>query len=190
MEQITTSTNHAHYNKLHKCVDKNQIYSITSSWINESDSSNDILDLNNVDIDNNLVTPRINKTHLKLVVQSDSGANCNLTNDIGLLIDVHDIPNTMLATCNNNDISNISTNKAGYMLLRDDTGTVIRTKVHYATESDGTVLSPTAITKQNNDNFDGWINCANNDTKAGKLVLIGRNGHPNLTFRTTGNNYL
>ena len=125
--------NDAHFNKLQKCVDKDQIYSIKSSWINESDSSNDILDLNNVDIDNNLITPRINKIHLKLVVQSDSGANCNLTDDINLLIDVHDIPETMLATCNNNDISNISTNKAVHILLRDDTGTVIRTKVYYAT---------------------------------------------------------
>ena len=190
MEEITTSMNDAHFNKLHKCVDKNQIYSITSSWINESDYSNDVLDLNHVDIDNNLVTPRINKIHLKLVVQSGSGANYNLTNDISLLTDVHDMPETMLATCNNNDISNISTNKTGYMLLRDNTGTVIQTKVYYATESDGTVLSPTAITKQNNDNFDGWINYTNNDTKAGKLVFTGRNGHPNLTFRTTGNNDL
>ena len=61
MEEITTSTNGAHFNKLHKYVDKNQIYSITSSLINESDYSNDILDLNHVDIDNNLVTARINK---------------------------------------------------------------------------------------------------------------------------------
>ena len=82
MEEITTSMNDAHFNKLHKCVDKNQIYSITSSWINESDYSNDVLGLNHVDIDNNLVTPRINKIHLKLVVQSGSGANYNLTNDI------------------------------------------------------------------------------------------------------------
>ena len=133
MEEITTSTNGAHFNKLHKYVDKNQIYSITSSLINESDYSNDILDLNHVDIDNNLVTARINKIYLNLVVQSGSGAKCNLTNDISLLTDVHDIPETMLATCNNNDISNISTNKTGYMLLRDDTGTVIWTKVYYAT---------------------------------------------------------
>ena len=140
MEEIITLMNDAHFNKLHKCVDKNQIYSITSSWIKESDSSNDILDLNDGDIDNNLVTPRINKIHFKLVVQSDSGANCNLTNDISLLTDVHDIPETMLATCNNNDISNISTNKAIYILLRDDMGPVIRTKVYYVTASDGTVL--------------------------------------------------
>ena len=67
---------------------------------------------------------------------------------------------------------------------------IIRTKVYYAIESDGTVISPTSITKQDNNNFDGWINYANNDTKAGKLVLTGRNGHPNLTFRTTGKNDL
>ena len=122
MEEITTSMNEAHFNKLRKCVDKHQIYSIKSSWINESDHSKGNPDLNNVNIDNNLPTPRINKIQLKLVVQSDSGANCNLTNDISLLRDVHDIQETTLATCNNKDTSNITTNKAGYLLLRDDTG--------------------------------------------------------------------
>ena len=104
MEEITTSMNEAHFNKLRKCVDKHQIYSIKSSWINESDHSKGNPDLNNVNIDNNLPTPRINKIQLKLVVQSDSGANCNLTNDISLLKDVHDVPETTLATCNNKDI--------------------------------------------------------------------------------------
>ena len=83
------------------------------------------------------------------MVQSDSEANCNLTNDLDLLTDVHDTPDNILATCNTNDASNIVSNKAGYIIFRDDTGHVIRTKVYYSTDSDGTVLSPTSITKQN-----------------------------------------
>ena len=38
--------------------------------------------------------------------------------------------------------------------------------------------------------FNGWINYVDNDTKSGKLVLTGRKGQPNLTFRTTGTNDL
>ena len=37
MEEITTLMNDVHFNKLHKCVDKNQVYSIQSSRINDSD---------------------------------------------------------------------------------------------------------------------------------------------------------
>lgn len=146
--------------------------------------TNDISALNNFDIDNNLVTPQINKIQLKLVAQLDSGENCNLTNDISLLTNIHDTPEITLATCNNNDISNITIHKTGYFLLRDDTGTIIWTKVYYVVESNGTVLLPTVFTKQNTDKFDEWINYANNDTKAGKLVLIGRISDPNFTFLT------
>ena len=76
------------------------------------------------------------------------------------------------------------------MLLRDDTGHVVRTKVYYSSDSDGTIFFPTAITKQNKDRFDGWIQYTNNDSKASKVVLTGRSGYSNLTFRTFGTNDL
>ena len=137
-----------------------------------------------------IITPRISKINLQILEQSDSGANCNLTNDIDLLVNIHTTPDTILGTCNKNDVSNIVSTKAGYILLRDDTGNIVRTKVYYAKESDDTVLSPTTMTKHNKDKFEGWIQSTNNDTKAGKLVLTGRSGQPNLTFRTFGSNDL
>ena len=76
------------------------------------------------------------------------------------------------------------------MLLRDDTGHVVRTKVYYSSDSDGTIFFPTAITKQNKDRFDGWIQYTNNDSKASKVVLTGRSGYSNFTFRTFGTNDL
>ena len=183
--------NDAHFNQINKCVDQSNSYHIKSSWIDDTEEHKIQLEVNKDTIsDDILLAPQINRIQLRLVIQSDSGANCNLTNNIALLTDVHDIPLTMLATCNNQDTSNISTTQAGYLLLRDDTGAIVRTKVYYAVESDGTVLSPTAITKQNKNKFNGWINYADNDTKSGKLVLTGRKGQPNLTFRTTGTNDL
>ena len=183
--------NDAHFNQINKCVDQSNNYHIKSSWIYDTEEHKIQLQVNKDAIsDDTLLSPQINRIQLRLVIQSDSGANCNLTNNIALLTDVHDIPLTMLATCNSQDTSNISTTKAGYLLLRDDTGAIVRTKVYYAVESDGTVLSPIAITKQNKNKFNGWINYADNDTKSGKLVLTGRKGQPNLTFRTTGTNDL
>ena len=98
----------------------------------------DIPALNNFNINNDILTLRINKIQPKLVVKSDSNANCNLTNYISVLIDVHYTPETTLATCNKKGIPNITINKVGYFLLRDDTGTIFWTKIYYAAESNGT----------------------------------------------------
>ena len=160
MNEVHTSMNDTHLNKISTCVDKTNQYTIQSYWINDTIipttlSTTDI-ELQSKPV-NNINTPILHKIKLQILVQSDSGANCNLTNNLDLLSDVHDIPYSTLATCNTSDTSNIISNKAGYILYRDDTGHIIRTKVYYAKESDGTVLSPTAITKQNNDRFDGWI---------------------------------
>ena len=140
--------NDAHFNQINKCVDQSNNYHIKSSWIDDTEEHKIQLEVNKDTIsDDILLAPQINRIQLRLVIQSDSGANCNLTNNISLLTDVHDIPLTMLATCNSQDTSNISTTKAGYLLLSDDTGAIVRTKVYYDVESDGTVFSPTAITK-------------------------------------------
>ena len=193
MHEIQTSMNETHFNKINKCVENNPNFTIQSSWIDDTleqpKTSESTIESQTSTLDNE-ITCRINKIKLQLLVQSDSGANCNLTNDLDLLTDVHDTPDNILATCNTNDESNIISNKAGYILFRDDTGHVIRTKVYYSTDSDGTVLSPTAITKQNKDRFDGWIQYTNNDSKAGKVVLTGRSGYSNLTFHTFGTNDL
>ena len=150
MNEVHTSMNDTHLNKISKCVDKTNQFTIQSYWINDTISKTDI-ELPSKPV-TNINTPILHKIKLQILVQSDSGANCNLTNNLDLLSEVHDIPNSTLATCNTSDTSNIISNKAGYMLCRDDTGHIIRTKVYYAKESDGTVLSPTSITKQNNDN--------------------------------------
>lgn len=143
--------NNTHLNKISKCVDKTNQFTIQSYWINDTVNSSKIsksdIDLQSTPI-NNINTPILHKIKLQLMVQSDSGENCTLINDLDLLSDVHDIPNRTFATCNTSDTSNIISNKAGYILCRNDTGHLIRTKVYYAKETDGTVLSPTAITKK------------------------------------------
>ena len=193
MNEIHTSMNDTYLNKISKCVDKTNQFTIQSYWINNTVNSTKIsktdIDLQSTPI-NNINTPILHKIKLQLMVQSDSGANCNLINDLDLFSDVHDIPNRTFATCNTSDTSNIISNKAGYILCRDDTGHLIRTKVYYAKETDGTVLSPIAITKQNNDRFDGWIQYTNNDSQTGRVVLTGRSGYSNLTFHTFGYNDL
>ena len=171
MHEIQTSMNETHLNKINKCVENNPNFTLQSSWIDDTLDPPNISEPTIEHQTSNLndeTTCRINKIQLQLLVQTDSGVNCNLTNDLELLTEVHDTPDNILAICNTNDTSNIVSNKAGYILFRDDTGHVIRTKVYYSTDSDGTVLSPIAITKQNKDRFDGWIQYTNNDSKAVK----------------------
>ena len=149
MTEIHTSMNDTHFNTISKCVDKTHQFTIQSSYIEDNYQSNTIPESTTSNIQHtldNTITPSINKINLQLLVQSDSGANCNLTNDLDLLVDIHTTPDTILGTCNKNDVSNIVSNKAGYILLRDDTGNIIRTKFYYAKESDSTVLSSTDIT--------------------------------------------
>ena len=135
MNEFHTSMNDTHLNKSSKYVDKTNQYTIQSYWINDTIVPTTI---STTDIElqskavNNINTPILHKIKLQILVQSDSGANCNLTNNLDLLSDVHDIPNNTLAICNTSDTSNIISKKAGYILCRDDTGHLIRTKVYYA----------------------------------------------------------
>lgn len=51
----------------------------------------------------------------QLLIKSDSGTNCNLTNDLDLLLDIHESHDNVLGTWNKNDVSNIISNKASYI---------------------------------------------------------------------------
>ena len=118
MNEVHTSMNDTHLDKISKFVDKTNQFTIQSYWINDTISKIDI-ELPSKPI-TSINTPILHKIKLQILVQSDSGANCNLPNNLDLLSDVHAIPDSTLSKCNTSDTSNIISNKAGYMLCRDD----------------------------------------------------------------------
>ena len=149
MNEIYTCTNDKKIPKLSIYADKTHQFTIQSFWIEGTCNSNTNCQSNTSIISNKFdhtITARINEMKLQLLVESDSGENGTLPNELYFLVEIHKTTNNILATCNKYELSNIISNKAGYILLRNDTENIIRTKFYYAKESDSTVLSSTAIT--------------------------------------------
>lgn len=110
--------NNSHFNKFSKCVDTTHPFIIQLRWIENiynsiTTSKSDII-TPTTNFNRN-TTPRINKIKVQLLITSDSRTNCNLTNDLDLLLDIHERHDNVLGTWNKNDVSNIISNKAGYI---------------------------------------------------------------------------
>jgi hypothetical protein len=112
-------------------------------------------------------------------LQSDDGANINATNNKNLLTNYTPITPRQVNSINNNE--NENDNQAqltgyGYMQLQTTDNKTLPIKVYYGENLNGTVISPTAITKEHINQYSGFLLYANIDDKIGQLRLTQRSG--------------
>jgi hypothetical protein len=124
--------------------------------------------------------------------QSDNGANRIVTDNINLLQDVIKIQPTPMGGINKNEPGAIICHAIGKMPIRTKAGDTILVTAYHSNDADGTIISPTTIVTQLNDQYYGWLQYADvtNTSNLGHIVLLGKNGQENSTFDTFMNNDL
>ena len=131
----------------------------------------------------------ISKLQKLNIVQSDSGANRIVTDDLTLLDNIQFIHDYPMGGCNKDNVAITCTAK-GIMKLADTDGSIIRVTAYYSKEVDGTIVSPTAIIRQHSDKFSSFIQYSNCDNNSGNIRLVARHGHDDFIMRLTCNNDL
>ena len=118
------------------------------------------------------------------VMQTDSGANRIVVDDLKLLSNIQPIPPIPMGGCNKNDPAAITCTAVGILHIRSIKGETIRVKAYYSSQVDGTIISPTTIVTQHSDKYLGWLQRSNTDTQKGTITLLGRRKEDNLEFAT------
>ena len=127
---------------------------------------------------------------VRILAQSDSGANRIVTNDLRCLINVKNIAPYPMSGVNVNDPAAIVCTKVGYMPLVAKDGQQILAKTYYSNSVDGTIISPTALVSQYQKCYTGWLQKSDCDKNLGELILIGKDGYGDLVFDIVSKNDL
>ena len=110
-------------------------------------------------------------------IQSDTGANANITSDITVL---NDIQWVQPVTCDSaKKDATITIQAIGKYLIR---GTTITINMYYSPDVSGTIISPTAIVRQNTDKFIGYQKYMDIDHDNGHILLVAREGSDDVTI--------
>ena len=123
-----------------------------------------------------------------LVIQSDHGANANITDNFEALVDVHHIEPTGVASADKG--SQLTVTAVGKLPLRTAEGTILHVLCYYSKNADGTLLSPNAMCAQYRSLFYGYHIYSDMDDKLGEVVLLGREGVDDLVMTTYKSNNL
>ena len=115
-------------------------------------------------------------------MQSDSGANRIVTDNMKLLENITFIKDYPMGGCNKEDIAIVCTAK-GLLKLTDTHGNTIRVECYFSKDVDGTIVSPTAIVRQHSEKFSSFIQYSNCDDNDGNIKLIGRQGYNNFILQ-------
>ena len=123
---------------------------------------------------------------------ADGGANRCVVNDANILEDVAMLTRPIkMSSANNDDNSGgITCNMIGTLTLKDITGKILKVQAYVSKEVDGIIISPTAITRQHKDRFEGWLQYANFDNVIGELRMIGRETYDNFRLQLSCKNDL
>ncbi len=145
------------------------------NWIPpDTSDQNDTFDDDDPDIN---VAPTLNKAATSSP-QSDSGANNVVTDDLTLLSELKYIAPLPMGGCNKNDPAAIVCTAVGNLTMQcPSTSQQIKVKAFYSDQVDGTIVSPTAIARQQKQNYLGWLQYSDCDTNTGMIKLIGRNNN-------------
>ena len=108
-------------------------------------------------------------------IQSDTGANANITSDISVLDDVQWVQPVNCDSAKKG--ATISIQAIGKYLIR---GTTITINMYYSPDVTGTIISPTAIVRQNTDKFVGYQKYMNLDQDNGYILLVARLDHEDV----------
>ena len=123
---------------------------------------------------------RINKLHT-INLQSDSGANRIVTDQLQLLQDVIFIKDYPMGGCNKDDIAITCTAK-GKLTLHGLDGSSILVEAFYSSQVDGTIVSPTTVVRQHSTRFSSFLQDSNCDTNNGYITFVGRQGHTDFNL--------
>ena len=133
-------------------------------------------------MDSNLPIERINIC--METVQSDTGANKEVTNNKSILYAYSDIDPYPIGGVKAEDIAILCTGH-GLLPWQTNEGTIIMVRTLYCKEVDGTIISPTTVIEQNQHKYYGFDIENNCDTGKGLLTLKSRQGEQNSTFDMT-----
>lgn len=125
---------------------------------------------------------KVNKLVNQLTMQSDSGANRIVTDDLSLLDNVTFIHNYPMSGCNKEDVAIICTAK-GQLTLHSDNGNTLKVTCYYSKDVDGTIVSPTAIIRQHHHRFSSFIQFSDCDSNTGNIKLVSREGCKNFNLK-------
>ena len=117
-----------------------------------------------------------------LHIQSDHGANANITDNLNALSNIQWITPTNVQSADKD--SSMTVSAVGELALRADDGNVYMVNCYYSEKADGTLLSPTAFCRQFNWAYYGYHIYSNMDDRLGEVVFLGREGVPDLVMTT------
>ena len=123
-----------------------------------------------------------------LTIQSDHGANANITDNLTALIDVHHIEPTGVALAGKG--SQLTVTAIGKLPLRTAKGSIFYVLCYYSANADSTLLSLNAMCAQFTSLFYGYHIYSDMDGKLGEVVLLGREGVDDLVMTTYMTNNL
>jgi dUTP pyrophosphatase len=123
------------------------------------------------------------------LMQSDSGANRVVTDQLNLLENVTFIKDYPMGGCNKEEVAITCTAK-GKLKLYDKNNNMIRVDAYYSKDVDGTIVSPTTIIRQHSEKFSSYIQHSDCDTNTGYIKLIGRADNDNFELQLTCRNDL
>ena len=117
-------------------------------------------------------------------IQSDTGANANITSDLSILTDVQWVEPVKCESAKKG--AEIDIRAIGKYTIR---GTTLTVNVYYCPDAHGTIISPTAIVRQHSSQFIGYQKFVNVDKSQGEITLISREGE-NVQIPLVGTNDL
>ena len=110
-------------------------------------------------------------------IQSNTGANTNITSDISVLDDVQWVQPVNCDSAKKG--ATISIQAIGKYLIRRTTITI---NMYYSPDVTGTIISPTTIVHQNTDKFVGYQKYMNLDDEDGHILLVAWEGANDVTI--------
>ena len=186
LQQITTSLDDMSYksiiNKLSVDIDKRvvmrraQPLSIDCDFISDYQSFSNSMDNDGKDKDNPTIKSITATSSDEELDQSDSGANQIVTNNFEALVNVTAIEPINMGGANTNKEADIICTHKGELPIQSDTGEMLYPTAYFCKEVDGTIISPTALTKQFSQKISGWLQHSSTDDNTGTITLLARDG--------------
>ena len=125
----------------------------------------------------------------EIKMQKDSGANRSVTSYKNLLLNLEQIAPYPMGGVKENETAIYCTAK-GYLPWHNDDGELFLVRCYYCKDVEGTILSPTNLTEQYEEQFYGWNFTANLDNGIGQLSLLSRDGVNHSHFTSYKENNL
>ena len=123
-----------------------------------------------------------------LKIQSDHGANANITSNLAALENVQWIEPTSVESADK--ASSLKVTAIGELPILASDGNVYKLNCFYSANADGTLLSPNAFSRQFSAAYYGYHIYSDMDMGTGDIVFLGREDIDDLVFTTVKENDL